>query len=279
MTLNCRGSLIDLSQPAIMGILNVTPDSFYDGGRYTDMQPMLEHTGRMLEEGATLIDVGGYSSRPNAQDISIQEELDRVIPVIETLISTYPDILISIDTFRSEVAEACLKAGACMINDISGGLRDDAMLDLAARAQVPIVLMHMKGTPQTMTQETSYSHLLTDILSYFSERLAVAKSKMIHDVIIDPGFGFAKTIPQNYEILDQLSLFQSLNTPLMVGVSRKSMIYKPLETSPLEALNATTALHMSALERGANLLRVHDVKPAMECIKVFQRLKKYGRRE
>lgn len=275
MTLNCNGSLIDLTTPRIMGILNVTPDSFYDGGRYETRKQILDQVGRMLAEGATFIDIGGYSSRPHAEDVSPKEELNRVLPVIKTLVEEFPDILISIDTFRAKVAEAALDAGAVMINDISAGLRDERMLDVAATAQVPIVLMHMRGTPQTMMDETAYEDLLPEMLHYFSGRLAMARQKHINDVIIDPGFGFAKTIPQNYKILDQLRLFQTLNAPVLVGISRKSMIYKPLGTNPLNALNGTTALHMSALERGAHILRVHDVSPARECIEVYQRLKKY----
>ena len=279
MTLNCKGEILDLSLPRIMGILNVTPDSFYDGGMYTTKKQILDQVDRMLQEGATFIDVGGYSSRPHAKDISEQEEMDRVIPAIENIIAAFPDVCISIDTFRAKVAEAALASGAMMINDISGGLRDEHMLDIAAAAQVPIVLMHMKGTPQTMVDETDYDHLLTEVLQYFSERLTSARQKKINDIILDPGFGFAKTIPQNYELLGQLNLLQSLKSPILVGISRKSMIYKPLEINPLEALNATTALHMSALERGAHILRVHDVKPASDCIEMFMRLKKYGTAE
>lgn len=276
MTLNCKGEVIDLTTPRIMGILNVTPDSFYDGGRYVTKEQIIDQVNRMLAEGATFIDVGGYSSRPYAENISEQEELDRVIPAIQNLANEFPGIRLSIDTFRSGVARAALEAGAVMINDISGGMRDERMLDVAAESSVPIILMHMRGTPQTMMDQTEYEHLPTDVLYYFSERLSVARQKKINDVILDPGFGFAKTIPQNFELLDQLSLIQTLNMPILVGISRKSMIYKPLEINPLESLNATTALHMSALERGANILRVHDVKPAMECIEMYIRLKKYG---
>lgn len=276
MTLNCKGEILDLTTPRIMGILNVTPDSFYDGGQYQTKKQILDQVKRMLQEGAAFIDVGGYSSRPHAKDISEQEEMDRVIPNIENLVKAFPTIRISIDTFRSKIAQAALDAGAVMINDISAGLRDTAMLDVAATAQVPIVLMHMKGTPQTMMDESEYDHLLTEVLHYFSERLAATRQKKINDVILDPGFGFAKTIPQNYELLDQLAQIHALSTPVLVGLSRKSMIYKPLEINPLEALNATTALHMSALERGAHILRVHDVKPARECIEMYTRLKKYG---
>ena len=279
MTLNCNGEILDLSLPRIMGILNITPDSFYDGGKYRTKKQIFDRVDRMLKEGASFIDLGGYSSRPHAKDISEQEELDRVIPSIGDLVTEFPGIRISIDTFRSGVARTALEAGAVMINDISGGIRDEKMLDVAATAQVPIVLMHMKGTPQTMMEQTEYEHILTDLIRYFSERIAVCRQKKINDVILDPGFGFAKTIPQNYELLDQLALFHTLNAPVLVGVSRKSMIYKPLKISPLEALNATTALHMSALERGAHILRVHDVKPAMECIEMYLRLKKYGTQE
>lgn len=276
MTLNCSGEIIDLTTPRTMGILNVTPDSFYDGGRYVTKEQILDQVGRMLNEGATFIDIGGYSSRPYADDISVQEEMDRVVPAIQNLIQEFPGIRISIDTFRMDVAKAALEAGAMMINDISGGLHDPRMLNLAAEAKVPIVLMHMKGTPQTMMERTEYENVVTEILHYFSERVAAAREKKINDVILDPGFGFAKTVPQNFRLLDQLQLMQTFNLPILVGISRKSMIYKPLEINPLESLNATTALHMSALERGAHILRVHDVRPAMECIGMYMRLKKYG---
>lgn len=276
MTLNCRGEIIDLATPRTMGILNVTPDSFYDGGHYVTKEQIIDQVGRMLKEGASFIDIGGYSTRPYADDISVQEELERVIPTIQNLTKEFPDIRISIDTFRSAVAKAALEAGAMMINDISGGLHDTNMLDLAAEASVPIVLMHMRGTPQTMMEQTEYDNVITEVLQYFSERVALAREKKINDVILDPGFGFAKTISQNFKLLDHLQLIQTLNMPVLVGISRKSMIYKPLEINPLESLNATTALHMSALERGAHILRVHDVKPAMECIGMYMRLKKYG---
>ncbi|NND15998.1 MAG: dihydropteroate synthase [Eudoraea sp.] len=274
MTLNCLGNLIDLSAPRVMGVLNITPDSFHDGGKYGQERKWLAHTGKMLEDGATFIDVGGYSSRPNADHISVEEELSRVVPVVQSLITHFPGILISIDSFRSEVAQAALDHGAAMINDISGGHADSNMLPLASERQVPLILMHMKGTPQTMTQETEYDNLLEDVLFYFSERLAKARDLGINDVVVDPGFGFAKTIDQNFELLDQLGLFQALERPVLVGVSRKSMIYKSLSGSPTDALNGTTALHMSALERGALILRAHDVQEAMECITLHEKLKK-----
>jgi len=273
MTLNCLGNLIDLSTPRVMGILNITPDSFHDGGRYSLERQWLAQAGKMLEDGATFIDIGGYSSRPNATHISTEEELNRVLPVVQSLITHFPDVLISIDSFRSEVARAALDKCACIINDISGGHADDKMLTLAKEYQVPLILMHMKGTPQTMTKMTEYDNLLEEVLLYFSERLAKAYALGINDIVIDPGFGFAKTTEQSFELLDQLGLFQTLEVPVLVGVSRKSMIYKTLGTSPQEALNGTSALHMSALERGANILRVHDVKEAMECISLYEKLK------
>ncbi|MDH3698071.1 MAG: dihydropteroate synthase [Flavobacteriaceae bacterium] len=276
-SLNCLGNLIDLSTPCVMGILNVTPDSFHDGGKYTLERKWLAHAGNMLEAGASFIDIGGYSSRPNAEHISIEEELDRVIPVVKSLITHFPGVLISIDSFRSEVVRTALDLGASMINDISGCHADPKMLPLVAQYQVPVIMMHMKGTPQTMTAHASYENLVEEILFYFSEQIAAARSLGINDLIIDPGFGFAKTTEQNFELLDQLGLFQTLEVPVLVGVSRKSMIYKSLGGSPNEALNGTTALHMSALERGASILRVHDVKEAMECIALYEQLKKVAK--
>ena len=274
MTLNCLGNLIDLSKAHVMGILNLTPDSFYDGGLHTSEKEILVHVEKMLDEGASFLDIGGYSSRPHADDIAIDEEIERVLPVIKLVLTQFPEVLISIDTFRSEVAQVALDHGVAMVNDISGGHADPKMLPLIAEYQVPIIMMHMKGTPQTMTEHTSYENLLEEILFYFSERLARARSLGINDMVLDPGFGFAKTAEQNFELLDQLGLFQALEVPLLVGISRKSMIYKTLDASPQEALNGTSALHMSALERGANILRVHDVKEAMECISLYEKLKK-----
>ena len=274
MTLNCLGNLIDLSKAHVMGILNLTPDSFYDGGLHTSEKEILVHVEKMLDEGASFLDIGGYSSRPHADDIAIDEEIERVLPVIKLVLTQFPEVLISIDTFRSEVAQVALDHGVAMVNDISGGHADPKMLPLIAEYQVPIIMMHMKGTPQTMTEHTSYENLLEEILFYFSERLARARSLGINDMVIDPGFGFAKTTEQNFELLDQLGLFHALEVPLLVGISRKSMIYKTLDSSPQEALNGTSALHMSALERGADILRAHDVKEAMECISLYEKLKK-----
>ncbi|MEP3836260.1 MAG: dihydropteroate synthase [Algibacter sp.] len=268
MTINCKGKLIDLSSPKVMGILNVTPDSFYDGGTHKNEAQILKHVEQMLNEGATFIDVGAYSSRPNADHVSEADELKRIIPIISLILNAFPETLLSIDTFRSQVAKACIEAGACMINDISAGKIDEHMLQTIAQLHVPYIMMHMRGTPQTMQQQTDYNNLVKDVIFYFSERIAKAKKLGIADVIIDPGFGFAKTLEQNYELLKQLELFKMIEKPLLVGISRKSMIYKTLETSAKEALNGTSVLNTVSLQKGASILRVHDVKEAMECIKL-----------
>ncbi|MFK7813201.1 MAG: dihydropteroate synthase [Maribacter sp.] len=269
MTINSKGELIDLSRPKIMGILNVTPDSFFDGGKYKDEKSILLQTEKMLLEGATFIDVGAYSSRPGADAISEEEEILRILPIVGLLTKEFPKILISIDTFRSQVASKCIEVGAAIINDISAGRLDEEMLPTIAKYKVPYIMMHMKGTPQNMQQQAEYQNLMTDILYYFSERIAAARALGIHDIIIDPGFGFSKTLEQNFELLQKLDLFQNLNLPKLIGLSRKSMIYKTLETNAQNALNGTTALHMMALSKGANILRVHDVKEAKECVKLY----------
>ncbi|WP_091424117.1 dihydropteroate synthase [Formosa sp. Hel1_31_208] len=256
-----------------MGILNVTPDSFYDGGRYRNMSAILKQVETMLNEGATFIDIGAYSSKPNANHVSEAEELQRIIPIVEYLVKNFPEVILSVDTFRSQVAKQCVLAGASMINDISAGHLDKAMLKTVAELSVPYIMMHMRGTPQTMQQLTSYDDLIKDILIYFSERIAVARNLGIIDLIIDPGFGFAKTLEQNYELLDKLELLQMAGLPLLAGVSRKSMIYKILENSSAEALNGTTVLNTIALQKGASILRVHDVMEAVECIQLTQQLK------
>lgn len=272
MTINCRGNLIDLNQPKVMGILNLTPDSFYDGGRHKDMDTILFQVEKMLVEGATFIDVGAYSSRPGADYVPENEELRRLIPVLDILISKFPQVIISIDTFRSSVAQKCLENGAALINDISAGKLDDNMMQVVANFKVPYIMMHMRGNPKTMQQQTNYDNLLKDILFYFSERIAKARSYGIADIIIDPGFGFAKTLEQNYELLKQLDLLQNLDFPILAGLSRKSMIYKLLQTDSKQALNGTTALNMFALIKGAKIIRVHDVKEAMECLKLAKHL-------
>lgn len=269
MTLNCKGKLIDLSIPKVMGILNITPDSFYDGGRYRDPKSILKQTEKMLNEGATFIDIGAYSSRPDANNIDEEEELHRILPIVHIILREFPEALVSIDTFRSRVAKKCLQVGATMINDISGGRLDDEMLNVIADFQVPYIAMHMKGTPQNMMEKTKYDDLLQDILHYFSEILEKARANKINDLIVDPGFGFAKTTSQNFKLLRDMDLFKNLRKPILIGVSRKSMIYKTLGISAKEALNGTTALHMIALNQGAHILRVHDVKEAMECVELF----------
>lgn len=255
-----------------MGILNVTPDSFYDGGKFKGEAALLKQTGRMLRAGATFIDLGAYSSRPGADEVSEDQELSRLEPVVEVLIKEFPEILLSIDTFRSRVASSCLKAGAALINDISGGDMDQEMMATVASFKAPYIAMHMRGTPQTMTKETDYNDLLTEIQYQFSIKIARARELKLNDLILDPGFGFAKTRSQNFELLKSLDLFQHFELPILVGISRKSMIYKTLGTTPEHALNGTTALHMTALEKGARILRVHDVEEARECIRLFEEI-------
>ncbi|GAB5400582.1 MAG: dihydropteroate synthase [Aureisphaera sp.] len=256
-----------------MGIVNVTTDSFFEASRATQTSEILAKASTHLEEGATFLDVGGYSTRPGSDEISEEEELKRVLPAIETILKEFPKALISVDTFRSQVAKNALEMGACMVNDISGGLLDDNMLDTVAKYQVPYVIMHMRGTPHTMMEDTRYDHITTEVRYYFSERLAAARQAGINDVIVDPGFGFSKTLQQNFELFADLDLLLPLEEPILVGVSRKSMIYKALNSTPNEALNGTTALHAIALQKGASILRVHDVKEAMECVTLLENLK------
>ena len=272
MTINCKGHLIDLSSPKVMGILNITPDSFYDGGKHNSEKAIIKHVEQMLLEGATFIDIGAYSSKPGADFVSGDEELARILPIITRVLKEFPEALLSIDTFRSRVAKECIQMGAALINDISAGKLDDTMLNTVADLHAPYIMMHMRGTPQTMQKQTVYNNLVKDILFYFSERIAAARQIGIVDMIIDPGFGFAKTLEQNFELLNQLELFNMLELPLLVGVSRKSMIYKTLQNSASQALNGTTALNTIALQKGANILRVHDVKEAIETIKLVQSL-------
>jgi len=273
-SITCKGQLISLETPIIMGILNLTPDSFYDGGKYRDENTILNQTALMDAEGATFIDLGAYSSRPGADDISEEEELRRLMPVIELLLENFPSLLLSIDTFRANVARRAIKAGATLINDISAGNLDENMLPTIAELQVPYIMMHMRGTPQTMKTLTHYDHLVKEVLFYFSERVASARALGINDLIIDPGFGFAKTIVQNFELLHRLELFKTLDLPLLAGLSRKSTIYKTLNIEPNEALNGTTVLNTIALMKGASILRVHDVKPAMEAVTLLDKLPK-----
>ncbi len=255
-----------------MGILNLTPDSFYDGGNYKTEKSILEKVEKMLSDGATFIDVGAYSSRPNANHISEDEELIRLLPVLELLLKTFPEILISVDTFRSNVAHKSIDIGICMINDISAGEMDSSMFETIAQHQVPYILMHMKGTPQTMQKNPKYENIITELMFYFSEKIKKLRNLGINDLIIDVGFGFGKTLEHNYKLLQNLDYFLNLNVPILAGVSRKSMLYKPLQLSADEALNTTTVAHTIALLKGSSILRVHDVKEAVEAVKIISLL-------
>lgn len=272
MTINCNGKLLSLEQPKVMGILNVTPDSFFDGGKYKDEKSILNQVEKMLNEGASFIDIGAYSSRPGALEVDEATELKWIVPIVSLILKNFPETILSIDTFRSSVAKACIENGAAIINDISAGLQDNKMLSTVAKLHVPYVMMHMRGTPQNMQQQTDYKDLLKEVLSFFSERLVAAKALGIKDIIIDPGFGFAKNLEQNYELLNHMEVMNIIEHPILAGISRKSMIYKTLDTTANQALNGTTALHMVCLQKGAKIVRVHDVKEAVECIKLYEQL-------
>ncbi|OAD92173.1 dihydropteroate synthase [Aequorivita soesokkakensis] len=273
MTINCRGNLIDLSSPKVMGIINVTPDSFYDGGKTFSEKEILKQAEKMLSEGATFLDIGGYSTRPGAEEISETEEIKRVAGAIESILKKFPETLISIDTFRSEVAKKAVEAGSAIVNDVSGGILDNEMYKTVAKLKVPYILMHMRGTPKTMTKLTDYKNVTVDVLKDLSEKITLARAEGINDIIADPGFGFAKTREQSFQLLNNLELFKNLEIPTLAGLSRKSMIYKTLATSAENALNGTTSLNTIALLKGASILRVHDVKEAVECVKLFENLK------
>jgi len=267
-TLNVGGRLIQFDTPKIMGILNITPDSFFDGGEHTDEKSVLQKAEKMISDGADFIDVGGYSSRPGAEDVSEEEELNRVLPAIRSIVKRFPESIISIDTFRSEVARLALEEGAMMVNDISGGTLDSKMFDLVVKYHIPYILMHMKGTPQTMKSMAEYENLIKEMLDYFHPKLHQLHQLGAADIMIDPGFGFAKTIAHNFELLKQLELLKILNKPMVIGLSRKSMIWKTLDTDPENALNGTTVLNTIALLKGASILRIHDVKEAVEAVKL-----------
>lgn len=271
-TINCSGRLIDLSTPRVMGIVNVTPDSFYDGGKLKSDSDLLHQVTKMLTDGATFIDIGGYSSRPDGVDISVDDELNRVIPMIEVLCREFKNLNLSIDSFRASVIDQAVQHGANIVNDISAGTIDEKVIETVALHQVPYIMMHMRGTPQTMKCLTNYDNLIKDINFYFSERIATARAAGINDIIIDPGYGFAKTINQNFQLLKNQDLLNVHNVPVLSGISRKSMIYKTLDIEASQALNGTSALHMLCLQKGASLLRVHDVKEAMEVIKLYHML-------
>lgn len=260
------GKHYDLRRPLVMGILNITPDSFYDGSRIESESSLIERVKEMLTSGADILDIGGYSTRPGAIDISVEEEIARVVPAIKTVLSHFPDVLISIDTFRSEVAEAALKAGALIVNDISGFTIDPKIVDVTAMHKATYILMHMRGTPQTMMENTEYNDIAKDVYSYFENKVELLKNKGVTNIILDPGFGFSKTIEQNHELLDRMEIFQEQQLPILLGISRKSMIYKKLGISPQESLDGTIALNAIGLNKGANILRVHDVKEAKQLI-------------
>lgn len=256
-----------------MGILNVTPNSFYDGGKHKEINSIIHQVDKMISEGADFIDIGAYSSKPSAEFVSEEEEIKRLVPIVKSLVETFPNIILSVDTFRAQVAKASVENGVAMVNDIAAGLLDDKMLETVAALKVPYIMMHMRGNPQTMQSLTDYNDIVKEMIFYFSERIQKARSFGISDIVIDPGFGFAKTLEQNYEVLHKMELFEMLELPILVGVSRKSMIYKVLESSPQEALNGTSVLNTIALQKGAKILRVHDVKEAVECIKLVSKLK------
>jgi len=272
ITINCKGKLIDFSTPRVLGILNITPDSFFDGGSYKNETDILTKVEKMLTEGATFIDVGAYSSRPGAKHISEEEELQRIIPIIKLLMNHFPDIIISVDTFRSNVAKEAIAAGAAIINDISGGKMDANMFETVAKLQVPYIIMHMLGTPQNMQKNPQYTDVTKEVISFFAEQIFKLHQLKVNDILIDVGFGFGKTIEHNYELLKNLALLKNLDAPILAGISRKSMLYKPLDLTPKTALNATTSANTIALLNGATILRVHDVKEAMEAIKIVGQL-------
>ncbi|APS40646.1 dihydropteroate synthase [Salegentibacter sp. T436] len=274
MTINCKGELIDLSSPKVMGIINATPNSFYAESRKTSETEILKQVEQMLKDGADFIDVGGYSTPPGAPKVEEPEELKRVLPAVEKILKHFPETLISVDTFRASVAEKSIEAGAAIINDIAAGSLDPGMMKTVAKYQVPYIMMHMRGTPQTMKELNQYDDLVQDILFYFSEKINTARTLGINDLIVDPGFGFAKNISQNFELLSKLELFKTLELPILAGLSRKSLIYKTLNTSAQEAINGTTFLNTIALSKGASILRVHDVKEAIECTKLYAELNK-----
>lgn len=273
-TLNCKGRLLTITEPIVMGILNVTPDSFYDGGRYTQQDNILRQCEKMLLDGAAIIDVGGMSSRPGAEVIDTQEELKRVVPVVEIIAKTFPEALISIDTVKSKVAQAAINAGGHIINDISAGQFDDALYETVANLKVPYILMHMQGTPKTMQHHPNYTDVVQHVLDFFISQIEVLRSLTVRDIVLDVGFGFGKSVEHNYQLLQRMNTFEIFDVPILAGISRKSMICKALKINPKQALNGTTALHIVALQQGASILRVHDVKEAKEVITLWKQLER-----
>ncbi len=274
-TINCKGKLLMLDKAVVMGIINATPDSFFKGHLTKGLDEILRMTEQMLADGAAIIDVGGQTTKPGSVQLSAAEEADRVIPIISSIAANFPGTIISVDTFYSEVAKSAVEAGAAIINDISGGAFDDAMLQTAGSMNVPYICMHIKGIPATMHHNPEYENVVTEVLDYFVNKIAQCKKAGIKDVIIDPGFGFGKTIRHNFELLNNLATFKLLDRPLLAGLSRKGTIYKTLGTTAEHALNGTTVLNTIALMNGASILRVHDVKPAVEAVKLFIETKKY----
>jgi len=270
-TLNCRGKILVIEKPIVMGIINVTPDSFFSGSRAQNHDAVLRHAEKMISEGADIIDIGGQSTRPGSKRINADEELIRVLPAIEIILQRFPGTIISADTYYPSVAAAAVAAGACIVNDISAGNRDAAMLSTVASLKVPYICMHIKGTPEVMQQEPFYEDVITEVLDFFIEKTTQCKAAGINDVIVDPGFGFGKTITHNFQLLKNLSIFKILGKPITVGLSRKSTIYKTLGVPVEDALNGSTVLHTIALQNGANILRVHDVKEAKEAIILFEK--------
>lgn len=272
VTMNCKGKLLSLEVPLVMGILNLTPDSFYDGGKHGKADAALRQVEKMLHEGASIIDVGGMSSRPGAEMIEEAEELRRVIPIIQQLVGHFPEAILSIDTIRASVAAAAVSEGVHIVNDISAGKLDEKMYETVAALGVPYVLMHMRGKPQNMQTQTEYQDITTEVLDFFIQELGKLRALGVKDIVLDPGFGFSKTVAGNYQLLKQLHVFQILEVPILVGISRKSMVYKPLQSTSEHALNGSTALHMVALQHGAKILRVHDVREAVEVITLWKQL-------
>ena len=277
LSLNCRGTLLNLDQARIMGILNLTPDSFSDGGEYNSLQKAIDRVGEMLEEGADIIDIGGYSSRPYADEVRPKEELDRIYPVCESVLKHFPNILISVDTFRSSVAKEVLELGVHIINDISAGNLDSEMMDIiASHENVPYIMMHMQGTPANMQTHPSYEDILVNIQDFFVEKLKLAREAGIKDIILDPGFGFGKSLLHNYQLLYQLDKFQMFDLPILCGISRKSMMYKLFDTNPQDVLEVATALHLKIPELGVHIIRVHDIPEAKRIVELNSYLKGHG---
>ncbi len=272
-SINCLGKLIDLDMPRVMGVLNLTPDSFYDGGKYQSEKQILKQVEKMLVEGATFIDLGAYSSRPGASHVSEEEERERLLPTLRMILKEFDKALVSVDTFRSQIARESIEEGAALINDISAGQLDHEMFATMARLQVPYIIMHMRGTPQNMQSQVDYDDLVKEIIYYFSEKIFELRKLGLNDIIIDPGYGFSKTLDQNYELLGKSELLGGLDLPVLTGVSRKSMLYKLLGTGPEEVLAATVAAQVIALLKGTSILRVHDVKEAVQAIQIVEKTK------